>query len=601
MKRNIILTLFIGVLLNLGCEKLKFGDDFLEKAPGVDVTIDTIFSNIDNAQRLLWSAYRTMRYGLPAHDRWASPAPAQYMWDPGNLMYRNSLSHLTDESQSYDGTGGAINRYYNGQYNATNADGTNVRYSFLGEYAWSGIRMAYIFIENIDRVPDATPAYKNQLKHEAYMVIACLYLDMHRNLGGVPWVNKAFKTSDDFSNFPRLTAQATVDSIVSLCDKAAAVLPWKVENVEEWDGRFTRAAAMGLKTRALLFNASPLFNSATPYLEGEASDKLLTWHGKYDANLWVKARDAARDLITEAEATGDYGLYKNPALSLRQNWQDAYYKRGGVTGETIISVRDRFRSPTGGQTYYFHLSVEWGSGLISHNLVNKFPMANGLPITDPASGYDPDNPYVNRDPRLYETAVVNGDEWRGRTAELWIGGRERQTIAATNAATGYRLRKFILDNNTATNRGSIIHWPYLRMAEIYLSYAEAINEVNNGPNAEAYRCVNIVRNRVGLGDLPPGLNKEEFREAVFLERLLELTWEEVRWYDVVRWKMEHVFKEPITGMNIWRNPTTHAFTYDVFECPPRYWRLNWSPKWYLEAFPSAEIQKGYGLIQNPGW
>jgi hypothetical protein len=228
-----------------------------------------------------------------------------------------------------------------------------------------------------------------------------------------------------------------------------------------------------------------------------------------------------------------------------------------------------------------------------------FPMANGLPITDPASGYNPDDPYINRDPRLYETARVNGDTYQGRPAELWIGGRDRTNATNTVAATGYPMRKFILDANAATSYGSVIQWPYLRLAEIYLSYAEASNEFNNGPDAEAYRCVNIIRNRVGLPDLPASMTKEQFREQCLVERACEFAFEEVRWYDIIRWKREDIFRKRLHGCDITKSGTT--LTYKIWELPARFWNTSFSPKWYLSAIPSGEVLKGYGLVQNPGW
>jgi len=164
------------------------------------------------------------------------------------------------------------------------------------------------------------------------------------------------------------------------------------------------------------------------------------------------------------------------------------------------------------------------------------------------------------------------------------------------------MRKFILDRDVATSWNAVSHWPWLRMAEIYLSYAEANNEFNNGPTAEAYRCVNVVRNRVGLGDLISGLTKEQFREAVILERALEFGFEEVRWFDLMRWKRETDFTKKLYGMNVWRSASPpYTYTYVLHELPGRYWQANWSPKWYFSAFPLDEVNKGYGLIQNPGW
>jgi hypothetical protein len=206
-------------------------------------------------------------------------------------------------------------------------------------------------------------------------------------------------------------------------------------------------------------------------------------------------------------------------------------------------------------------------------------------------------PYEDRDPRLYETVVVNGDRYQERTAELWIGGRERLTQQANKSGTGYIGRKFVLDITSA--QGVPKQWPYLRLPEIYLSYAEALNEINGGPTPEAYEYVNKVRNRVDLGNLPTGLTQEEFREAVLRERALEFGYEEVRWYDVIRWKKEEVFKKTLHGMDITRNDDG-SFNYDRWELPTRQWANDFSPKWYLSPFSRSEMLKGY-LIQNPGW
>lgn len=595
MKQNIIIFFTLVLFLTLGCKKLPVGDAFLEKAPGVDVTKDTIFKDITYAERFLWGAYFTLPYGLNAYVNGIIPEQNP---NKEQKMYEDLLESITDLNQSYCVWCGTYGTYYNGVYTASSENGAATKYHLTYEGSYDGIRRSCIFLENIDRVPNVDPTYRKQLKAEARMIMAVHYCDMYRNFGGLPWINRSFSVNDKIEQFTRLTARATCDSIIALCDKAAPDLPWALADVSLQDGRFTRAAAMGLKARMLLFDASPLFNSSAPYMDGAASEQNLVWHGGYNANLWKKALDAAHDLITQAEATGDYKMYHKAGNTLRKDFQDAYYTRGN--GEILISTRIVFRSRW--DDIFYRSSTQWGCGCPTQEYVDMFSMANGKPITDPTSGYDPTNPYVNRDPRLYETVLVNGDTYQGRTAELWIGGRERLTTSGTQAASGYNLRKFALDFDNATSVGAIVQWPYLRLPEIYLSYAEADNEFNGGPSAEGYRCVNIVRNRVGLGNLPAGLTKEQFREAVLKERATEFGWEELRWYDIIRWKRDDIFKLPLHGMNIQRLGTgPYTYTYTPFDCPQRYWAKTFSPKWYLSAFPLAEIQKGYGLIQNPGW
>lgn len=592
MKSKIFVFFAILALMIMGCEKLPIGNAFLSKAPGVDVTKDTIFKNLEYAQRFLAGAYLTLPYRINTGQN-----------GRGTIMSHDLLEDMTDLSQTYLNWGGAYTLYYSGQYNASTENSSdNVKYSYTKELEWDGIRRSYLFIGNIDRVTDCSPELANQLKAEAMMIIAVHYSDMFRNFGGVPWIGRTFTSTEAVPKMERMTAQATCDSIVALCDRAAVNLPWRIENLAVDDGRFTKAAAMGLKARILLFNASPLFNSASSFLDGDASTSNYTWHGSYDANRWKLAADAAHALILQAEATGDYKMYHKAGNSLRQDFQDAYYLRGN--GECLISTRQMFRSPSASWNYTFYWSSHgWGSGCVTDNYVKMFPMASGKAITDPTSGYDSTKPYINRDPRLYETVCVNGDTYLGRTAELWIGGRERLTQFGTQATTGYALRKFELDNNTATSYGSIVHYPYLRLPEIYLTYAEADNEFNGSPSPEAYRCVNIVRNRVGLGNLPTGMTKIQFREAVLNERALEFSWEEVRWFDLIRWLRDDDFKKPLYGMNIFRGGTSpsYTYTYTRFVIPDRYWKTSFSRKWYLSAFPIDEINKGYGLVQNPGW
>ena len=585
-KGALILLGIFGFLLH-SCEELQFGNDFLEKEPSVDVTADTIFNSLELSERYLWGGYSTLPYGL--NTNWSAK---------GNKLGMDILESMSDLCQSYLAWGGINELYYTGQYSASVENNSpKTKYHFLQEQSWEGIRIGWNFIENAGRIPGGSESYINQLKAEAKMVIALHYTDMFRHFGGLPWVDHAYIPTED-TDMPRMTARATVDSIVALIDEAIPDLPWEVDDPSNWDGRFTVAGAMGLKARLLLFAASPLFNDDAPYLDGAASAQNMTWYGGYDATLWNDAMQASEDLLDMVETMGGYGLVNtgNP----RQDFQDAYYKRGN--GEILISTRVRYQSPGWwNQQYYFYQSAgNYGTACPTKEYIDMFGMADGTPIGETGSGWDASDPWANRDVRLYETALVNGDVYQGRTAELWIGGRERQNANFKGTASGFGLRKFLLERNNASAIGSVVHWPYLRLAEIYLSYAEAANEVNGGPTAEAYVAVNSVRNRAGLNDLPTGLSQDEFREAVLKERALEFGYEEVRWFDIIRWKREDLFTQTLHGVNTTDNGDG-SFTYEVFELPPRYWQSEWSPKWYLSAFPPDEINKNYGLVQNPGW
>ena len=239
------------------------------------------------------------------------------------------------------------------------------------------------------------------------------------------------------------------------------------------------------------------------------------------------------------------------------------------------------------------------------NYVDMFPWADGTEFPDNFDWvHPPKQPFFaadgspTRDPRLYETCVVPGDTYfDGSLAPLYTNHLNYRA-----PISGFFQMKFLL--RTYNDRDSRpVHWPYLRLPEVLLSYAEAINEYAGAPDATAYDCVNDVRGRVGLSALRENMGKEEFREAVLRERALEFGFEEVRWFDLVRWGREADFRKPLYGLisvgNNSQKPT--SFSFKPFTLDDRAWKNAWDTKWYLAPIPQTEINKGYGMTQNPGW
>jgi len=613
---KIFVGLFIAFTIASCTDDLKFGNDFLDKMPGEDITIDTVFSKSEFAQQFLWNSYSTLYYGL------------NWDWsERGNKMGMGLAESLTDNFQSYLGWDNVNKIYYTGKYNASEENSSSV-YHFTLEGSWVGIRTAYIFLENVDRVPDMDDATKTRLKAEAKMIIACHYADMYRHFGGLPLIKKAF-TTEDALEIPRATAKETLDFITGLCDEALAILPWKLPaaDVAKWDGRFTGGAALGLKIRLLLFAASPLFNDNAPYYTAktyESIESKQVWFGQKDETLWQDVVDACQLFFDKnsMDAEGGYNL----APSFRQS----YFTRG--TTEMLISTRIRYSVPDyWNASYYCMQSLgSYGAATPTLEYSNLFPMADGTPFDK--SVWDKDtllikkingpgdtvflDPFANRDPRLYETCLVNNADYQGRKAELWMSGRERgNQLESGSAATGMGTFKFILDKTNATSIGAPAQWPYLRLAEIYLSYAEALNQV--GRTEDAFTWVDQVRARVSLKGLKEAYptrtwTKEEFLSEVLDERSREFGLEEVRWYDLKRWKREDDFRKHLSGVRIKRVlrngvAVPNRYSYHKFTLFKRAWQdgdgavKNFDPKWYMAAFPLAEIYKDYGLTQNPGW
>lgn len=630
------------------CSDLKFGNDFLEKAPGADMTLEQIFSSKLYAERELIGAYASLRTCLTVHSN-----NGNYEFqNGGNKIGWDNLDAMTDLMQSHCTWGGVIKTYYAGTYNAEAENEGSGKFGFLPdqEGAWTGIRRAWIFINNVDRVPDMTDEEKKVRKGEARMIIALQMHEMLRHFGGVPILDDyATPENEMTADYSRKTVRQCVDFIVNMCEQAAKELPWTVADAD--NGRMTAAGALALKARVLQLAARPLFNASTPYLQAQeptAANKasvkedpgLMTWLGSYTQENWQAVADACEDFFKKNTENGDaYRMVMpqtNDAEGYRQAFSTCYADR--ESPEIIIHTGRAI--PTYSNTYhrfYFGLTDQgqagrgYGGGCVTLNFVDMFTAADGTPsdyrkwLSD--HGHDGtvyNNPFTGKDPRLYETVLIAGDRYRTRCAETWIDGLEHGSSANPKCATGFIIRKFLWDYNDeflnkATNSA------YIRLPELYLMYAEALNEL--GRSQEALSWLNKTRTRVGLPEMTlPNAAKlhsgqalpdypecslqgdKYLREEILDERAREFCFEEVRWFDIAFWKREDLMRKILYGIQITRKSGSFeegnlVLTYsDPSKMDQgRIWQDKFSPKWFLSAFPSDEINKGYGLVQNPGW
>ena len=585
--KNIYRIMFCAaVAMLMSCSQISLDKDFLGDRPessGAD--IEKMFSSASEADKVLNEAYRNLPYGLPT--------------SLNNKLGGNVLESLTDLCQSFRDniSDGPVKYYYNGSLSATTVN-TSAAYHFTGETDWTSIRYAWLFIENAHKVPDYGQEMLSRRIAEAKVIIALSYFDMLRYSGGVPWLDHAVDVNEKM-DFPRLTFSATVDNIVSLLDEAiAAPLVWKENAVNE--GRMTKAAAMALKFKVLQWAASPTFNSDR--LWHDSADQ-YTCYGNYDASRWTKAMQAAEDFFNELERSGEYSLIQAQNAdhqSYRLAYRKAYYERGG--SEVLISIRHGY----GPETHNAFINQRHYSGP-TLNYVDMFPWADGSDFPSDFNWSSPERQpffeYVSgkmvptRDPRLYENVACPGETYcDGTTAPVYTNN------AKYKDGSGFLVMKYVLQENSDRS-GKPVHWSYLRLAEMMLDYAEAINETLGGPDALAYSLVNSVRARVGLSPLADGLSKEGFREAILKEKALELGFEQVRWFDLVRHDRHQDFIKPLYGLRSKGDDLTRptSFTFEKVALSPRFWAKNWDSKWYLAPIPQDEINKKYGMTQNPGW
>ncbi|MCC9168696.1 RagB/SusD family nutrient uptake outer membrane protein [Pontibacter harenae] len=561
MKPKIFLAFAIGLASILtSCEK-----DFLEVTPTDRLSDEAIIGD-----SVLFEAFVINRYlGVRQIDKEGDGNAPGF----GRGWEYALWSSITDESiyRSDDNTW-LIQR---GQLSPEN---TGIAGALWGR-SYRGIREVNYALANIDRV-EMSQSHKNLLIAELRFIRAFRYHDLIRNYGRVVLLgDRVTELGNDFSDqslYERASIQESIDYVVHELNEAAGVLP--LNHRSSWEkGRATQGAALALKSRLLLYAASPLYKE------------------NGTAVTWQQAADAARDVM-------ELNKY-----SLHPDYASLFIDEEGNSDEIIFARYYNLNSR--------HTALEiangpngydgWGGNTPLQNLVDVYMLDNGKSIDDPTSGYDPQNPYVNRDPRFYATILYNGAEYRGREVETFRpGGRDSQDGPSSwnTSQTGYYLRKFMDDENPIQNPWNVAGrqpWIYFRYAEILLNYAEARNEAV-GPDATVYEAINTIRQRpsVEMPRLPEGLSQDQMRELIRRERQVELAFEEHRFYDVRRWLIaEETENEPAYGVQINKqgNQLVHSRKIALEG-------RSFEPKHYWLPIPRSEIQaSGNRLEQNPGY
>lgn len=592
----------VALTLCISCEDLKFGDAFLDKPLTTDITIDTIFAHKKYADQVLAEVYLSLPDFLVSDGRLAWSV-LESLTDLGDIAVTASLNRTYYTGAVSSATDITLMPY--------RLDDHKVGDDLLRNSSPMGaMRTGYIYLNNIDRVPDMTDSEKQIRKAEVKTIMAFHYTQMLRYYGGMPWVDRAYNPEDKV-NLTRMTVEEHVAKVVNLCDEAANVLPWTVSASDE--GHMTAASALAVKNRVLQFAASPLFNAEQPYLAGEASDAHYTWYGNYSAQRWQDALDAALELLDKNKENSDYYELVNTG-NPRKDFLTGYYERHNTE---VLLVGHRY-TKIDNSWYAACQMARWGNYVPSAVLADMYETSNG-------EAFDWNNPEhaktpffdadgnLTRDPRLYETVWVNGDAFRGRKCELWEGGREAYTgngsVFQKSSYNGYGLRKFILDQDTEL-KSKFYQCPHIRLSEIYLNIAEAMNALGKANEKDrfgrdAYDYINLVRNRVNM----PDINKSKYpagdalQEAILHERAVEFAFEEVRYFDINRWKRKDLLETPRYRLHTTKLPNgsmKYENKDDVF-IKDRVWVDLWDNRYYLLPIPVAEINKNYGLVQNPGW
>jgi len=439
---------------------------------------------------------------------------------------------------------------------------------------WKTINYTNQFFLNIDRSRSSAfdDNLKNRMIGEMKAIRAFSYLNLISLYGGVPLITKPFTLNDDF-NVKRNSYAEVMSFILSEIEEAIALLPATYPAAEQ--GRLTKGAAMAIKSRAALYRASPLNNPEN------------------DPEKWKFAADAAKAVI-------DLGMY-----NLFQDYRTMFLEENAYNSEMIW--QRPYNQLQNAEAVYVELSLypNGYNGFAQihpvQNLVDDYETTNGLlPKNDPT--YDPQQPYVNRDPRFYASILYDGAKFQHREVETFLPGgldSNEGPVSGWNASeTGYYQLKYANEKivNPSSLNMSRTPWTWFRYAEILLNYAEANYFLGNEDVARQY--LNMVRKRPSV-NMP---DVKELGDALFTrlvnERRIELVFEEHRWFDVRRLKIApEVMSEDITRMKITKQPDGKKF-YEVL-----FWKeANFNPERdYLLPIPQDEIDKNALLEQNPGY
>lgn len=584
------LTIILGVSIAIS---LTSCEDYLDRVPdSAGITEEVLLEDYFRFRQYHDGMYRDLQNYLSAGDY-------SYIAALSDEGYVNSINW---ETMPIAQSGDWLRAYDTGQ-----------ALQFYGVWdAWRSIRIANRVIELLPRLENATQVEKDRLKGQAHFMRAWYYYEFLKRQGGMPYITKSFNASDEFE-LPRLSYHETALKIAADCDSAAVLLPqrWDIQNL----GRPERGAAMAVKASALLFSASPTNNTTNDVskweLAAQASWDILSQLGPYGNNRYKLLESGGTDQVTykvpgeSSEraiqyASGFDSIFMYQPYHDEIIWENyAAVGDGGGAYRVLTTTSIESRNVTQGFTP-------------SANFVDKFETMNGLAITDDAS-FDPQNPFVNRDPRFYHSILFNGERWTsqsGKYLELFDGGTERNSQPG-DAHLGYMARKFWGKNvdqwsGTAAPQTHII---YFRLADILLQYAEAANEIG-GPNytlpgasLSAVAAVNLLRARVNMPAVNSSylLNKDIFRERIKNERAVELFLEGKRFFDLSRWGDAHELENrQYFADDFIPNPSAPT-GYNINRNSIPYFTRTFAQKHYKWPIPLSDALMFTEFKQNPGW
>lgn len=632
---------FIAVLI-LGIQSCE--DSFLDVVPDNVATIDQAFKLRNEAEKYLFTCYSYLpkngdavfNIGLLAGDEiWIPPQDASF--DSNAFDIARNLQRVSNPYMDV----------WEGQYQG---GGPGDRYEIF-----DGIRHCNVFLENVQdptKIADLNIAERLRWTGEAKFLKAYYHYYLLRMYGPIPVmkVNVPIDATVEEILVSRQPVDETVTYLVSLLDEAALVLPPQISDTQNELGRITKPIALAIKAELLLMAASPLFNGNSDMATFKSKQGLAYFNPSYDPLKWKIAADALKEAIEAAEANGNMIFYKEdvsfdiePITKTKLNITQAVTERWNkeiiwanpnsrtyelqrlcmapLTNLVLANQARKALSPTleSAQMFYTKNGVPIEEDkTLDFNTITELKVATAADKYNILEDYKTSILNFNREPRFYADLGFDGSIWykfdSGSDDTRWhIEAKYKDYAGSSDAfeynVTGYYLKKLVNWEQTFGG-GSLFKeyaWPEMRLADLYLMYAEALNEVN-GPTAEVLKYVDAIRTRAGLDGVATSwqnfssnpskfTTKDGMREIIHRERNIELAFEGKSYWDIRRWKTAtQEYNESVKGWNVFGSTAA-----DYYQIRTLFQQRFVGPRDYFWPLNETTLIQNPNLVQAPGW
>ena len=529
--------------------------------------------------------------------------------------------------------------------------------SDLAQNYWIALRECNTFLENVQKVPDMPSYERDQWEAEVKFLKAYYHFYLLKHFGPIPIVkeNLPINAPSEDVRVYRQHVDTVFNYIVALMDEAAVNLPEKVLNENAELGRITKPIALGIKAKILAYAASPLFNGNPDYQDYTNKDGKKLFDSEYKVEKWQRAADALKEAIDLAHNIG-YKIFdferSNYSKDISEETRIQLNNRGTLTerwNSEIIWANtnsttaglQQWTAPRGLNNAQRAYSGSNGSMGATLNIASLFYTENGVPINEDTEwpyesrynlrtattedkyrikpGYVTAAFNFDRESRFYGSLGFDGGVWYGNgiyddNNPYWLEAKSGQFLGKAQAGwhpmPGYFVKKYINYTNTATSSSvySTVNWPWviLRLSDLYLLYAEALNEIN-GPNSETFLYLDLIREKAGLAGVVESWanysarpekpsTKEGLREIIHRERAIEMAFEGERFWDLRRWKeAPATLNQSIIGWDMDQELAENYYREKLL------YKQTFSLKDYFWPLRQTDLLVNKNLVQSPGW